>query len=107
MARKDLGFNKENKPLKVFLRMHSIAYFTPNIPEKDEKGKETGRFISQYDIDIATMEPSARVDAEIKLLKFHTPQMQSTAVDMSIADDKKTLTERLTRLAAGKDISSE
>lgn len=98
--------NKE-KPLKTFLREHSIAYFTPNIPEKDEKGKLTGNFISQFDIDIASLEPVARADAELKLLKYHTPQMQATAVDMTIADEKQTLTERLALLAAGEEITAD
>ena len=48
----------------------------------------------------------SRVDAEIKLLKFHTPQMQSTSVDMTIVDDNRTLSERLARLAAGEDIKA-
>ena len=40
------------------------------------------------------------------LLKFHTPQMQSTSVDMTIVDDNRTLSERIARLAAGEDIAS-
>lgn len=97
--------NKE-KPLKTFLRQHSVQYFTPSIDETDDKGKATGRKLSQYDIDISLLDPAARVDAELKLLKFHTPQMQSTSVDMTVVDDNQTLAERLMRLADGEDVSA-
>lgn len=97
--------NKE-KPLKTFLREHSVQYFTPSIEEKDEKGKPTGRLISQFDVDCLTLDPESRVDAEIKLLKFHTPQMQSTSVDVSVSDMNLTLTQRLAQLASGKDIAA-
>lgn len=97
--------NKE-KPLKTFLREHSIEYFTPNIEEKDGKGKPTGRLISQYDIDIRQLDPANRVDAELKLLKFHTPQMQSTSVDMTVVAENETLVSRLSRLARGEDVSA-
>ena len=96
--------NKE-KPLKTFLRQHSIDYFTPKIAETED-GKPTGRIVSQYDIDIKSLDPVSRVDAELKLLKFHTPQMQSTSVDMTVADANQTLVERLARLSAGEDIAA-
>ena len=80
--------NKE-KPLKSFLRQHSLAYFTPD--------SETG--LSQYDKDLASMPASDRVDAELKLLNFHTPKMQATTVDMAVTDDKQTLAQRLAKLA--------
>lgn len=99
------GTPNKDKPLKTFLRQHSVAYFTPSIEEKDEKGKKTGRIISQFDKDIACLDPVSRTDAEIKLLKFHTPQMQSTSVDMTIVDENKTLSERIALLAAGKEIA--
>lgn len=97
--------NKE-KPLKARLREHSLAYFTPSIEEKDKKGRPTGQLVSQFDLDMAALDPDGRVDAEIKLLKFHTPQMQSTSVDVTVADQNQTLSERLARLAAGEDIAA-
>lgn len=92
------GTPNKDKPLKVFLRQHSLEYFTPNIVE-EKGGKPTGRMLSQYDIDIAEMEPRERVDAEIKLLKYHTPQMQATSVDVTAVDANETLCERIARLA--------
>ena len=100
------GTPNKDKPLKTFLRQHSVAYFTPSIEEVDEKGKKTGRLVSQFDIDVACLDPTSRTDTEIKLLKYHTPQMQSTSVDMTIVDENKTLSERLARLANGEDISA-
>ncbi len=98
------GTPNKDKPLKTFLRQHSVQYFTPSIEEKGEDGKLTGRIVSQYDLDIAGLDPASRVDAELKLLKFHTPQMQSTSVDVTVSDESRTLAERLARLAAGEDI---
>jgi hypothetical protein len=100
------GTPNKDKPLKTFLRQHSVEYFTPNIEEKDKQGKKTGRIVSQFDIDIKGLDTVSRVDAEIKLLKFHTPQMQSTSVDMTVTDANKTLSERLVLLAGGKDIAA-
>lgn len=100
------GTPNKDKPLKTFLRQHSVAYFTPSIEEIDENGKATGRMVSQFDLDISCLDTESRVDAEIKLLKFHTPQMQSTSVDMTIVDENRTLSERIARLAAGEDIAS-
>ena len=100
------GTPNKDKPLKTFLRQHSVQYFTPSIEEKDDNGKNTGRLVSQFDLDCMVLDTESRVDAEIKLLKFHTPQMQSTSVDMTIVDDNRTLSERIARLAAGEDIAS-
>lgn len=101
------GTPNREKPLKTFLRQHSIQYFTPDKEERDENGKLTGRMVSQFDIDIAALDPVDRADAEIKLLKFHTPQMQATSVDLNIVEDNRTLSERLARLASGEDITPE
>ena len=106
MGGRAAGTPNKDKPLKTYLRQHSIGYFTPSIEEKDEEGKNTGQLVSQFDIDCKCLDPESRVDAEIKLLKFHTPQMQSTSVDMTIVDENKTLSERLARLARGEDITS-
>lgn len=101
------GTPNKDKPLKTFLREHSLQYFTPSIEEKDEKGKKTGKLVSQFDIDIAALDPVDRADAELKLLKFHTPQMQATSVDLNIVEDNRTLSERLARLASGEDLTND
>ena len=101
------GTPNRDKPLKTFLRQHSLEYFTPRIEEEDENGRKTGRMLSQFDVDCETLDPESRVDAEIKLLKFHTPQMQSTSVDMAVVDANQTLVGRLARLADGEDIAAD
>ena len=116
------GTPNKDKPLKTFLRQHSLEYFTPdkpelaefwlerrnrNKPELDDDGKPTGQLVSQFDIDMAKLAPVDRAEAEIKLLKFHTPQMQATSVDMTISEDNRTLTERLARLAAGEELPNQ
>ena len=101
------GTPNKDKPLKTFLRQHSLLYFTPCYEEMGEDGKPTGKMISQFDIDMACLDPVERADAEIKLLKFHTPQMQATSVDMNIVEDNRTLSERLAKLASGENITPE
>lgn len=83
------GPPNKDKPLKTFLREHSLLYFTPD--------PETGR--SQYDLDMEALDPRDRIDAELKLLNYTTPKMQATTVDMAITDDKQTLSSRLAQLA--------
>lgn len=83
------GTPNKDKPLKTFLREHSLLYFTPD--------PETGR--SQYDLDMEALDPRDRIDAELKLLNYTTPKMQATTVDMAITDDKQTLSSRLAQLA--------
>lgn len=83
------GTPNKDKPLKTFLREHSLLYFTPD--------PETGR--SQYDLDMEALDPRDRIDTELKLLNYTTPKMQATTVDMAITDDKQTLSSRLAQLA--------
>jgi len=80
--------NKETVPLKKHLRAHSAGYFTP-----DEK---TG--LSQYDMDVGELEPRDRIKAELDLLKFHTPMMQATAVDVGLAGTGGSFAQRLAQL---------
>ena len=49
------------------------------------------------------MDPKDRAAIQERLLRYHTPQMQATSVDVSISDEKQTLAERLARLAADND----
>ncbi|MBJ2188596.1 MAG: hypothetical protein JFR41_08235 [Muribaculaceae bacterium] len=85
------GTPNKDKPLKAMLREHSLGYFSPN-PENPDG-------MSDFDRDMLAMPPTDRADAELKLLRFHTPQMQATAVDITLADGKRSLAERLAALA--------
>ncbi len=99
--------NKPN-PLKETLRKQSVAYFEPNITIDDDELAATlhasiGDTVSRFDLDIAAMDPKDRAAIQERLLRYHTPQMQATSVDVSISDEKQTLAERLARLAADND----
>ena len=86
--------NKKN-PLKGYLRTHSIDYFTAR-PRTDDKGNS---FVaSDFDLDLAELSPADRVTAELKLLKFHTPEMKSVDMDMTVDDTSKTIADRLSQL---------
>lgn len=102
------GTPNKDKPLKQFLREHSTDYFTPCIPADEVeiiiksdvlREKYLGKLISQYEIDLLNMKPADRVGAELQLLKYHTPQMQATAVDLTVAEENQTLTQRLIELS--------
>lgn len=90
--------NKEN-PLKVFLREHSLQYFEP----KEQHDQDGRKFIaSDFDVDISMLAPDDRVNAELRLLEFHTPKMKAVEVDGTI-DHTHTIEDLLTQLCGGED----
>lgn len=97
------GTTNKDKPFKTILKLHSEEYFTPHEVE-DENGNVV--MMSQYDMDIKKMKPAERVSAELQLLKYHTPQMQATAVDVTAVDVSNTISDRLTALANGEEIDN-
>lgn len=105
------GTPNKDKPLKVFLREHSTDYFTPCILaygmdeyEKIQPYLKPEKLYSQYELDLLYMKPADRVSAELSLLKFHTPQMQASSVDMTVQETNRAIADRIRRLAAGEDI---
>ena len=110
--------NKSNT-LKDLLHRHSESYINHNIPINDvdipdEKAK--ARFImmhsdeemvSQFDVDLFLMKPTDRVNAELAMLKYHTPQMQAVSSDLTIKEANTTITTRLTRIVNGEDVSAD
>lgn len=105
--------NKDN-PLKTLLHEHSVDYFTRNIPAEEVdigneewKQRHAGEMFSHYELDLMGMKPSERAKAEIELLSYHTPKMQAISADMSVKDANKTLTDRISRLAAGEEIPAD
>ncbi len=92
--------NKEN-PLKGYIRSHSMAYFEPR-PRKDDKTGED--FIaSDFELDMTALAPDDRVAAELRLLKFHMPEMKAIDMDMTVGEAGKTIEERLAELAGEAD----
>ncbi len=88
--------NKEN-PLKGFIRAHSLAYFEPK--ERNEGGFD--RPVSDFDLDIAALAPDDRVNAELRLLEFHTPKMKAVDVDLSAKVQVRTIEDKLSALCGG------
>lgn len=81
----------KDKPLKVMLRETSLKYFSPNPDNVD--------WVSDFELDLCSLPPRDRAEMHIKILKYHTPQMQATSVDIASSDINVTLSERLARLA--------
>lgn len=117
--------NKPN-PLKEHLRAQSTAYFEPkpqikqdgtprvlefrdkdgnlynNITLSDKDGNPL--ILSDFEIDMMMMEPKDRATIQEKLLRYHTPQMQSVSAEVSLqAEVTTTIEERLKQLAADND----
>ena len=107
--------NKEN-PLKGYLRAHSLAYFEPK-PQTDVDGTPriildtvvlknadgSPRVMSDFDVDMITMDANERVSAELRLLEFHTPKMKAVEVDMDMRASVVTIEDRLRELCGETD----
>ena len=117
--------NKPN-PLKEHLRAASTSYFEPK-PQANKDGspriielrtKEGEVYssvtladvdgnplvMSDFDIDMMMMEPKDRATIQEKLLRYHTPQMQSVSAEVSLAGEiTTTIEQRLKDLAADND----
>lgn len=92
--------NKEN-PLKGYIRSHSMAYFEPRQRMDEETGNE---FVaSDFELDMAALAADDRVAAELKLLKFHMPEMKAIDMDMTVSEVGKTIEDRLAELAGEDD----
>lgn len=117
--------NKPN-PLKEHLRAQSMSYFEPKpqtnidgsprtLEFRDKDGKlyntvtlsdPDGKplVISDFEIDMMQMEAKDRAAIQEKLLRYHTPQMQSVSAEVSVQGDvTTTIEERLKQLAAEND----
>lgn len=117
--------NKPN-PLKEHIRAASTAYFEPKpqtnvdgTPRKIEFRDKEGLIynevvladadgkplvMSDFEIDMMMMDPKDRAAIQEKLLRYHTPQMQSVSAEVSLsADITTTIEQRLADLAAQND----
>lgn len=117
------GTPNKPTPLKEHLRAASTAYFEPKpqtnpdgTPRKIEFRDKEGiiyneiiladadglpLLISDFEVDIMMMDPKDRATIQEKLLRYHTPQMQSVSAELSMTADitSSTIEERLARLA--------
>lgn len=119
--------NKEN-PLKGYLRAHSMSYFEPK-PQVDTNGKpreitviidgavvpvatladEHGNplVMSDFEADMIGMRAGDRVNAELRLLEFHTPKMKAVELDMEARISPKTIEDRLRELCGENDTEND
>lgn len=117
--------NKPN-PLKEHLRAQSTAYFEPKPQIRQDGTPRTIDFrdkdgtiyntvtlsdpdgkpivMSDFEVDMMMMEPKDRATIQEKLLRYHTPQMQSVSAEVSLqAEVTTTIEERLKQLAEDND----
>lgn len=114
--------NKDN-PLKGYLRAHSLAYFEPKpqiqrdgsprvVEFRDKDGAIVGSIVlvdadgnplvlSDFDVDVMSLDTPNRVIAELRLLEFHTPKMKAVEVDMDAHLTTITIEDRLRELCTG------
>lgn len=107
--------NKDN-PLKTILRDHSMEYFDKNIPANEafgtynKKDREilreqyAGKTFSQFELDLLGMKAVDRAKAELEIIQYHTPKMQSVSADMTVKNANRSITEVLVCLANGKEL---
>lgn len=54
--------------------------------------------ISDFEADMIALSPNERVNAELRLLEFHTPKMKAVEVDMDVHGSVVTIEDRLREL---------
>ena len=63
--------------------------------------------ISDFEADMIALSPNERVNAELRLLEFHTPQMKAVEVDMDMRASVVTIEDRLRELCGEDDEDEE
>lgn len=59
--------------------------------------------ISDFEADMIALSPGDRVNAELRLLEFHTPKMKSVDVDLEARVSSITIEDRLRQLCGETD----
>lgn len=93
--------NKDN-PIKGFIKAHSLDYFKPR--DVEVNGETVN--ISEFDEDMAALSPDDRVNAEIRLLEYHTPRMKAIDVDVNAQVNVQTIEDKL-RALCGEEVDGE
>jgi len=63
--------------------------------------------ISDFEADMIALSPNERVNAELRLLEFHTPKMKAVEVDMDMRATTITIEDRLRELCGEDDEDDE
>lgn len=59
--------------------------------------------ISDFEADMIALSPNERVNAELRLLEFHTPKMKSVEMDLDAKVNVNTIEDRLNELCGETD----
>lgn len=110
------GTPNKDTTLKTYLRRHSEEYFSPSMTYadiQDEKLQKaaydafgTDEF-SKFDLDLLQCKADDKVQAELTLLKYHTPQMAAVSADMTVKDANITIAQRLEIIRNGGEPSPD
>lgn len=87
------GVPNKPKPGREIIKAHSMDYFSPN-PLNDGG-------VSDFERDLKLLDPADRVNAEIRLLKYHMPELKSVDMDATITT-RITIEDKLRKLS-GED----
>lgn len=71
-----------------------MSYFEP----KNVKFNGQVTIMSDFEMDMAELAPDDRVNAELRLLEFHTPKMKAVDLDMSAQVNVRTIEDKLSVL---------
>lgn len=124
--------NKDN-PIKGYLRAHSLKYFESRVQTdpvtgeareiqrqrltQDTEGNvykvidlvplvdHTGfpLVMSDFEADMIALSAADRINAELRLLEYHTPRLKAVEVDMDIHASTLTIEDRLRELCGETD----
>lgn len=107
------GTPNKDTTLKTYLRRHSESYFAPSMTYADIKEEKlqkeaydafgTDEF-SKFDLDLLQARTDDKIQAELTLLKYHTPQMAAVSADLSVKDVNMTITRRLEIIRDGGEV---
>lgn len=87
------GVPNKPKPGREIIKAHSMGYFSPN-PRNDGG-------VSDFERDLKLLDPADRVNAEIRLLKYHMAELKSIDMDATIKT-RVTIEDKLHQLS-GED----
>ncbi|MGM9864065.1 MAG: hypothetical protein ACI305_07385 [Lepagella sp.] len=88
----------DGTPRKIKLRTKDGEVYD-TIVLADADGKPA--LMSDFDVDMMLMKPEERAAIQEKLLRYHTPQMQSVSAEVSLSGDiTATIEQRLQALAS-------
>lgn len=87
--------NKEENPIKKYLRAHSEKFFEPD--PTDPEGK------SKFEQHLDNLSSDDLVAIEVKILEYHTPKMKSMDVALEAGQRTLTIEARLRQLSGEED----